>query len=397
MTQKALDVKKIQDEIKKEGLDGWLFYDFRGLDALGLKILNFKQDMIRTRRWYYFIPAEGEPRKLCHRIELSSLDHLPGDEKTVYLSWKELQESLRKILSGSKRIAMQYSRHNVIPYVSKVDAGTFGFLESLGLEIVSSANLVQTFEAVLSTQELKSHLAAAKSIRSSIDEAFCEIGRAVKSKEGTDEYKIQQFICSRLESDGMQIEELPIVAVNEHAADPHYEPTAQKHSRIKEGDLVLLDVFARKKGEESIIADYTWMGYVGTDVPAKMVEVFNVVRDARDKAYEFVRDSLAQKKEICGYQIDDVTRNYITQKGYGEYFIHRTGHSIGRMVHGNGANIDNLETRDERRIVNGLCFSVEPGIYLKDFGVRSEINVYIENGEAKISGLPVQTEIVKIA
>lgn len=393
---KKMDINAMQKEIVKEGLDGWLFYDFRGMDELGLKVLGFSKDMIRTRRWYYLIPAKGEPKKLVHNIELASLDHLPGNEKEVYLSWTELSEKLSAMLKGIKKVAMQYSPNNAIPYVSKIDAGTFDLISSFGVKIESSANLIQKFEAVLSKDELKSHIEAGSAIRTVFDEAFAEIGMAVKS-EGTNEYKIQKFICSQFEKKGLQVEELPIVAVNEHAADPHYGPSEKESSPIKKGDVVLLDLFARLKGEESIIADYTWMGFVGHDVPEKVLEVFDIVRDARDKGYEFVRDSLKAGKEICGWEVDDVVRGHIKKKGYAEHFIHRTGHSIGRMVHGNGANIDNLETKDERRIVDGLCFSIEPGIYLKDeFGVRLEIDVYIENGQAKISGGPIQKEIVKI-
>ncbi len=392
----SIDLKRMQSEIQKEGLDGWLFYDFRGTDPLGLKILKFSSEMLKTRRWYYLIPAKGEPKKLCHKIETGSLDHLPGNNKVLYLSWKELEIKLKEMLSNCKKIAMQYSPNNIIPYVSKVDAGTYNLISSYGIEIVSSANLVQSFEACMTSDEIKSHLEAGKSIRDIIDRAFKEIGDSLSSGRGTDEYAIQQFICAEFEKEGMQLEEEPIVAVNGHAGNPHYGPTKEKHSRIEKNNLVLLDVFARKKGEQSIWADYTWMGYTGSDIPEKIVKVFNIVRDARDKAYNFIKNSLKARKEIYGWQVDDAARNHISENGYGDYFIHRTGHSIGRILHGNGVNIDNLETKDERKIVDGLCFSIEPGIYLKDFGIRSEIDVYIEGNEAKISGLPVQEEIVKI-
>jgi Xaa-Pro dipeptidase len=396
MAEFKLNLEKIQTEIRKEGLDGWLFYDFRGTDPLGLKILGFKSDMIRTRRWYYIIPAKGEPKKLVHRIELASLDHLDGD-KRVFLSWKELHENLKWVLSGCKKIAMQYSPGNAIPYISKVDAGTMELVQSFGVKVFSSANLIQTFEALLTQEELGSHLSAAKSLRKIIDKSFIEIGKALSDKNGTDEYQVQQFICSEMEKNGMQIEEMPIVAVNENSGNPHYEPSNKKFKKIGKGDLVLLDVFARNKGDSSIFADYTWVGYTGDSIPQKISDVFEIVRDARDQAFKFIYSNIKAGKEIHGCEVDDAARNHIKKMGYGDYFIHRTGHSIGRMCHGNGAHMDNLETRDERKLVPGLLFSIEPGIYLKEFGIRSEIDVYIEGKEAKISGLPIQTEIVKIA
>lgn len=393
MTGFSLDLKRMRKEIKALGLDGWLFYDFRGLDPITLKILGFTSDMIGSRRWFYLVPALGEPRKLVSRVEIHKLDHLQGETRG-YLSWRELEESLRGLLSGIKRVAMQYSPQNSIPYVSKLDAGMMELMRPLGVEIVSSADLVQSFEAIMNETEMRSHIAAGKSLRAIVDAAFGEIARA--KKNGTDEYRIQQFILSEMEKEGMQIEDVPCVAVNEHCSDPHYEPTDKKHAKIVKGNLVLIDLFARKKGKDSIFADYTFMGYVGSSVPRKYGDVFEIVRDARDLAFKFVHNALKAGKEVRGFEVDDVARNHISKMGYGQYFIHRTGHSIGRTCHGNGANMDNLETHDERKIVPGLCFSIEPGIYLKEFGIRSEIDVYIDGKEAKISGLPIQTEIANI-
>jgi Xaa-Pro dipeptidase len=334
--------------------------------------------------------------KLVHRIEMEALDSLPG-KKVVYLGWRELGQKLKEILHGVESVAMQYSPENAIPYISRVDAGTVELVRSCGPKVVSSANLVQRFEATWSAGQLQAHLKAVELLRSIVFDAFKEIATRLQAQRKVNEYEIQQFICKRFEEEGLTTNSPPIVAVNEHSGSPHYQPTATSHSEIRKGDFVLLDIWAKlKTPADSVYADITWTGYVGDNVPDQYTKIFDIVRGARDAAVDFVRAGLADKKEMFGWQVDDVTRNYIAERGYREFFVHRTGHSIGLEVHGNGANIDNLETRDERLLMPNTGFSIEPGIYLTEFGIRSEIDVYISDREVTVGGQPIQTEVVPI-
>lgn len=391
----SLDVKGIQAALAKENLDGWLFYFFHGNDPLAVNILGLQADHFVSRRWFYLIPRQGEPVKLVHRIEMEALDRLPG-RKVVYLGWKELREKLNEILSGHKKVAMQYSPGNAIPYISRVDAGTIETVKSAGVEVVSSADLVQDFEAIWSAAQLDSHKAAADILHQIVYDAFFMIRDAVKFEKVITEYDVQQHIMRRFEERGLETNSPPIVAVNEHSGSPHYQPTADSHSQIKRDDFVLLDIWAKQKHSGSVYADITWTGFAGHDIPEKYIKIFDIVRGARDASVEFVKRSVSSKEQMYGWQVDDVARKYITDRGYGQYFVHRTGHSIGQEVHGNGANIDNLETRDERRLVPKTGFSIEPGIYLPEFGVRSEIDVYIDESGVFIGGQPIQTAIVPI-
>jgi Xaa-Pro dipeptidase len=400
-------VASIQTALKEAKLDGWLFYDFRMSDPLAYRILKLEQKGITTRRWFYYVPAQGEPVKLVHSIERDKLDDLPG-KKVVFLPWPGLHASLRETLTGSKtpkvqtkkaiRIAMQYSPDNSIPYISRVDAGTVELIRSFGITVVTSADLVQRFEAVWTPEQKMMHIEAADKIHQIIMQTFAEIGRRIKANIPTNEYDIQQFIMRRYEEEGMTCNnEPPIVAVNANSANPHYEPTSKVTAPIKRGDFVLLDVWAKLKKPKAVYADETWTGYVGESVPAEHMRIFNIVKEARDKATEFVRQNIRMGKSIKGADVDDVSRGVIVRAGYGPQFIHRTGHSIGEEVHGNGAHIDNLETKDSRHIIPYTCFSIEPGIYLEGkFGVRSEIDVYVGDREIEVTGQPIQMEVVPI-
>ncbi|MDW8240313.1 MAG: M24 family metallopeptidase [Acidobacteriota bacterium] len=390
-------VTMIQQALQAEGIGGWLFYDFRQSDPLAYRILRLDETKFGTRRWFYFVPAEGEPVKIVHSIEREYLDSLPG-KKRIYLPWQQLHEYLRETVGPHKTIAMQYSPNNDIPYVSRVDAGTVELLRSFGVEVVTSANLVQRFEAVWSDSQLQTHYTAARIMRQIIDQAFAEIGRRITSDVPTTEYEIQQFIVSLFEQHGLTADHPPIVAVNAHAANPHYGPTAEHSWPIQRGDFVLIDYWAKLKADpEAVYTDYTWTGYVGERVPERYTHIFNIVRDARDAAIAFVRDCVQAGRAFHGWEVDDVARAVIRQAGYGDQFIHRTGHSIGKEVHGNGANIDNLETRDNRLIVPRTAFSIEPGIYLQgDFGVRSEVDVYVTESEVVVTAEPIQTAVVPI-
>ena len=396
-------VAEIQRALREAGLRGWLFYDFRRSDPLSYRILLLDQNKFASRRWFYFVPAEGEPTKVVHRIEPEKLDSLPG-RRLVYLRWQQLHEHLRDALAGAggdgaaPRVAMQYSPMGDIPYVSRVDAGTVELVRSMGVEPVTSAELVQRFEAVWTPEQKETHDRAADHIHHIILEAFGEIGRRVRADEPVTEYDIQQFIVRRFEEEGMTSDGAPpIVAVNANSASPHYGPTRDVHSPIRRGDFVLLDVWAKLKRPGAVYADQTWTGYVGAEVPEEHAAVFRVVSGARDAAVEFLREQVRAGNYVRGGEIDDVSRGHIERAGFGDQFVTRTGHSIGEEVHGNGANIDNLETPDGRRIAPRTCFSIEPGVYQEGlFGVRSEIDVYVGDGDIEVTGQPIQTEVVAI-
>lgn len=394
----AQRVAEIQEALQVAKLDGWLFYDFRGSDPLAPRILRLGEHASGSRRWFYFIPANGEPTKIVHRIERGKLDALPG-KRLDYSSWKEQHELLRAALTAGKakpRVAMQYSPMNDIPYLSKVDAGTIELIRSFGVEVVTSAELVQQFEAVWTPEQKQSHVEASDKLHRVLMEAFAEIGRNIRAGTAITEYDIQQFISRRLEEEGMNRED-GIVAVNANSANPHYAPSRENAAPINRGDFVLLDIVSKLRKPGAICTDQTWTGFVGETVPEEHVRIFNIVRDARDAATEFVRKSVREGKRIHGADVDDVARGVIKKAGYGDQFTHRTGHSIGEECHGNGVNIDNFETRDSRFITAGVGFSIEPGIYLEGkFGVRSEIDVYVGEKDIDVTGQPIQTEIVAI-
>lgn len=390
-----MNIESIQREIKNQGIDGWLFYDFHNRDAMAYRILGMEFNKFTTRRWYYFVPAEGEPVRLVSAVEATKLDSLPGTLK-VYRSWEQLNQAIKKMLRNSKKIAMQYSPNNNIPYVSIVDAGTIELIRSFGLEIVSSANLVQLFEAIIDEDGYHSHLEAGEKIQKIKDEAFALIEEKIRKNEKVTEYEVQQYIVKRFLKEGLNDDgDHPIVGVNEHPADPHFEPTPENTFAIKRGDTILIDLWARKDNDKAIYYDITWCGYAGTIPPAKYVEIFNVVRDARNVARDFVRDKFAKGEKCYGYEVDDACRKVVEKAGYGEYFVHRTGHSIGHEVHGNGVNIDNLETKDERKLMPGICFSIEPGIYLPgEMAVRSEIDVFITKDREVVVAGNEQSELI---
>ncbi len=391
---KMPDIQAIQSELRANKLDGWLFYDHHHRDPIAAHILGLNGGGMATRRWFYFIPSRGEPRKLVHRIEQRALDSLDG-KKLVYSGWEELHKSLRKLLSGSKKIAMQYSPENDIPYIGLVDAGTVELVRKLKKRVVTSADLVQKFEAVWSPDQLESHLAAGKIIDRVVSAAFERAASCVREGQPITEYQLQQWILERFRANGLFTEEPPVAAVQPNNGDPHYEPKPSGSHAIRAGDLLLLDVWAKLNRPNSVYYDITWTGYLGERVPGAYAKIFRIVREARDRAIELVQESVARGREIRGWQVDRVARESIRKAGYGKYFVHRTGHSIGQDVHGNGANMDSLETRDDRKIVPHTCFSVEPGIYLPGFGIRSEVNVYVGEKEARVTGA-IQKEVLPL-
>jgi Xaa-Pro dipeptidase len=398
-------VAEIQAALREANLDGWLFYDFRRSDPLAYRILKLPTAGVSTRRWFYYVPVVGEPVRLVHSIERYRLDALPG-RKIIYASWEQLHAGLRDALATGglkskrvmiKQVAMQYSPMGDIPYVARVDAGTVELVRSMkGVSVVTSADLVQQFEAVLTPEQLDMHREAAGKVHKVIMEGFAEIARRIRAGETPTEYDIQQFIARRLAAEGMTSGGGD-VSVGANTANPHYFPTAERSAPIRRGDFVLFDISEKLNKPGAIVADQTWVGYVGESVPDEYVKVFNIVKEARDSATDFVRAAAREGRPVRAAEVDDVSRGRIKRAGYGEQFTHRTGHSIGEEGHGNGANIDDFETRDSRRVIPRTCFSVEPGIYLEGrFGVRSEINVYVSDKDIEVTGQPVQTEIVPI-
>jgi len=388
------DIQAIQQELRAGRLDGWLFYDFHHRDPIAQRVLELSATAMATRRWFYLIPAKGTPRKLVHRIESGALDSLPG-QKLVYAGQDELRKNLPRLLGRAKKVAMQYSPRNAIPYVSMVDAGTVELVRGLGCKVVSSADLVQKFEACWTPEQLQSHLEAGRVIDRITREAFSEAADAVRRDAALTEYDLQQWIVGRFRANSIVAADAPIVAVGPHGGDPHYEPKAHGSAVIRKGDLLLLDIWGKQNAPGSVFYDVTWMGFLGAKVPEKYARIFSIVKGARDAAVAFVQEAVGAGRSIQGWQVDRAAREVIRKAGYAKYFVHRTGHNIGQEVHGNGANMDGLETQDVRRIIPHTCFSVEPGIYLPEFGVRSEVNVYVEEKRARVTGA-VQTEILAL-
>ena len=387
----------IQQAIRDDGLDGWLLYDFRGLNVLARRVLDMPADHMLSRRWLYFIPAQGEPRKLAHRIEPASLDHVPGS-KRIYLRWQELEAGVGELVQGAKRIAMEYVPRNANPYVSRVDAGTIELVKSFGVDIVPSGDLIQRFEACWDDEQWALHLEAARHTRSAYDVAFGYIAEQVRKKKPARETEVQQVILAHFEKNGVMADHAPIVGVGPHSGDPHFEPKAGAgDSLIKEGDFVLIDLWAKCKKPRAVYSDLTRVAFVGKEVPARYQEIFAIVAAGRDAAIAKVKSAFAAKQTLMGWEVDHACRQVIEKAGYGEFFVHRTGHSIGQEVHGNGANMDSLETREDRRVLPRTCFSVEPGIYLPEFGIRNEVNVFVDGkGEVHVTGGDPQTSVTAL-
>jgi Xaa-Pro aminopeptidase len=391
------DLAAMQAAIREQGLDGWLMYDFRGLNVLARRVLGFPADVFLSRRWFYYIRAEGEPLKLVHQIEQHALAFAPGPAR-VYLRWQELEEGVAALLAGSKRVAMEYVPRNANPYISRVDGGTVELVRSCGVEIVPSGDLIQLFEACWDDEQWAMHLEAARHTRAAFNGAFDFIARRVRNTGWVQETEVVDWILRFFADNGLVTDHAPICAVGPHSADPHYAPGPDSDSKIRKGDFVLIDLWAKLDRPRSVYSDLTWTGFVGEEVPAEYTAIFQVVAQARDAAIERVRTAFTQGETLQGWQVDDAARQVIEKAGHGPAFCHRTGHSIGQETHGNGANMDNLETHEERRVLPRTCFSVEPGIYLKDrFGVRSEVNVFVDaQKKVHVTGGKPQTEVLPI-
>jgi Xaa-Pro aminopeptidase len=387
-----MDLTAIQKALRERNIDAWLFYDHHHRDPIAYRVLGLPADLMVTRRWFYLIPAKGEPTKLVHKIEAGHLDTLPG-KKVLYSGWQELFDNMKGFLASHRDIAMQYSPNNLVFTISLVDAGTVDLIRGLGKNVVSSQDLIAQFEATMTDEQITTHYAARDIIDRLTAEAFQEIGRRVRNG-GTYEHEMQRWFVEAFDRENLVTDDPPIVAVNANSGNPHYEPSAKRPVPIREGDFVLLDVWAKKNTTGAVFYDITWTGVVGKPSDRQR-EIFKIVSEGRDIGAKTVLDAVAAGRPIAGWEVDRAVRAHIKKAGYGDYFIHRTGHSIGTEVHANGANMDDLEIHDERRILPNSCFSIEPGIYLPEFGVRSEVNVLVRAGRAEVTG-KIQHEIVTI-
>ena len=380
-----MNLPEIQQALRILELDGWLFFDHHKRDPLAYRILGIDPPSHVTRRWYYLIPAQGEPKGLVNRIERFVLDGLPGS-KSLYTSWAAQADGLKNLLAGLKRVAMQYSPLCAVPYVAMVDAGTVELVRAAGVEVASSADLIQLFEARWSRENLDSHLEAGRRVDEARRAAFQLVFDKIRKQEPVDEFLVKQFILDCFKSSGLVTDSGPIVAVNANCSNPHYDPTPETSQQIRQGDCLLMDMWAKLNRPDSVYYDITWTGFCGLQAPYQVENVFLVVREGRDRAIRRVTDAVTAGQVLRGFEVDDAARSYIKGAGFGDYFIHRTGHSIGQEVHGTGANMDNLETHDERQVIPWTCFSVEPGVYLPDFGIRSEVNVFVDEEGARVTG-----------
>ena len=389
-----LSIPAVQGALKEEGLDGWLLYDFHGSNPIARRLTGLDNGgKMTTRRWYYLIPASGEPRRLMHAIEPYNLDHMPGG-KTIYSQRETLASGLRGLLSGVKRVAMEYSPNNAIPYISRVDAGTIEAVRAMGTDVVSSGDLVQRFEAVWSAEALQTHRAASEALYRIKDRAFEFVRDARRAGRRVTEIDVQRAMVGWFEQEGIISDAPPVVAAQENAGNPHYMPTDAKHRAIGDNEVVLLDLWGKRPVAGAVYADITWVGFTG-EPGDTYVKAFNAARDGRDAAVALVQSRVAAGQEIRGFEVDRACRDVIERAGYAAQFIHRTGHSLGTEVHGNGVHMDDYETHDERRLIPGTGFTIEPGVYTPEFGVRTEINMFIGDRTATVTG-PLQTAFVRL-
>ena len=380
-----MNLDEIGKALARAEMDAWLLFDFHGINPIARRVVGLGEGHLITRRWFGLIPVQGEPVWLHSAIEGHVFAGLPG-KKVSYVGWRELEERLRELLKGRRRIAMEYSPGGAIPYVSRVDGGTLEMVRACapGVEVLSSADLVQFFEARWSPEALASHRRSARHLDEIVVRTFGEVARTVGGGRTPTEHEIQRFMMESFRERDLFCEP-PIVAVNANAGNPHYEPTERHSAPIRNGDLLLLDLWCREKGEEAVYADITWMGFVGKSVPGRYGDVWDAVAGARDAAIQYVLEGAKAGRPLRGCDVDDVSRAFIRDRGYDRFFIHRTGHNVGREVHGNGAHLDNLETRDERRLIPGTGFTIEPGVYLPEYGIRSEVNLYVSDRGAEVT------------
>ena len=388
------DIPAIQIALREQGVDGWLLYDFHGSNPIARRLVGMdERAKLTTRRWYYLIPARGEPRALVHRIERDSLEHLPG-ARSEYAGRARLAAGIEALLGGIGRLAMEYSPHCAIPYLSRVDAGTVDSVRALGIEVVSSGDLVQQFEAVWDAAALESHRHASERLYDIKDRTFDLIAGRVAGGDLT-EHSVQTAMSGWFAEHGLVTDSPPVVAAQASSGNPHYMPTAERHRPIRADELVLIDLWGKLDRPRAVFADITWVAFTGRSVPDDCAALFAVAREGRDAAVALVRDRTRAGKAPRGWEVDRAARDVIEAAGHGEHFVHRTGHSLGESVHGNGVHMDDYETHDERRLLAGTGFTVEPGIYLDRFGVRTEVNMYVDVHDAAVTG-PMQQDILAL-
>ncbi len=388
-----MDILAVQAALKADGIDAWLLYDFRGLNPIAADVTGVGRQggHLATRRWYYLVPAEGEPRGLVHAIERDSLAHLPGSTER-YAGRDQLERGLKRLVSGLTRVAMEYSPRCAIPYIGRVDAGTIELVREFGVDVVSSGDLVQRFAASWNDEAIETHRAASAMLHRVKDRAFDAIARRTRDGVPTTEYDIQQLMAAWFREEGLVSDSDPNVSAAENAGNPHYLPTAAVHRPIRRDELVLLDLWGKLERPGAVYADITWVGYTGHAVPERYARAFGAVCAARDAAIALVERAAREGGEVRGWQVDRAASSVLHEAGYGDRILHRTGHSLGETVHGNGVNMDDYETHDDRRLLVGTGFTIEPGVYFDDFGVRTEINMIVYEGRAAVTG-PRQTGI----
>ena len=382
----TLDIAAVQQALRDDGLDGWLLYDFHGSNPISRRVAGLSTAAkLTTRRWYYLIPSDGPARGLVHTIERDRLDHLPG-EKTEYARYEEFQAGLRSLVKTGATLAMEYSPNCAIPYISRIDGGTIDAVRALGAEVRSSGDLIQRFEAVWEEAALATHQTAAQALYSIKDQAFALVRERIRSHTPVTEFEVQDAMSGWFEDAELISDSRPVVAAQENAGDPHYLPTQPRHRIIDSDEILLLDLWGKLTTPGAVYADITWMGFTGTSVPPRYADSFDVIRQGRDAAVAFVQDGVQQGRSLHGWQVDRTARQLIDTAGFGDQFVHRTGHSLGEAVHGNGVNLDDFETHDERRLLPGTAVTVEPGIYFDDFGLRTEINLHVGSDTATVTG-----------
>ena len=391
----ALDVGAVQRTLQAARLDGWLLYDFHGSNPIATRLAGLDAGShMTTRRWYYLIPATGQPRKLVHAIESHNLDALPG-ERIVYAGRDQLDAGLTRLLAGVSRVAMEYSPDCAIPYLSRLDAGTADTLRRRGVAIFSSGDLVQQFEAAWTTTQLAAHRAASEALHRIKDRAFAAAALALRQGERLTEFDLQQRMVGWFDEEGLVSDSAPVVAIGANAGDPHYLPTADRCKPIVAGEVLLLDLWGKQAVPGAVFADITWVGATGKVAPADAVGAFRAIVEARDAAVALVEDAVRRGRDLCGWEVDRAARTVLETAGYGGHILHRTGHSLGESVHGNGVHLDDYETHDDRRVLPGAGFTIEPGLYFDHFGVRTEINMFRGEHEAVVTG-PQQMEIITL-
>jgi Xaa-Pro aminopeptidase len=388
----ALEVTAVQVALEKAGIDGWLLYDFHGSNPIAAGITQVgRPGTIASRRWYYLIPSKGEPRGLVHAIERHNLDRLPGS-KHIYAGRRQLEAGLKSLLAGMRTVAMEYSPGCAIPYISRVDAGTIEAVRAHGITVVSSGDLVQQFEAVWDADALESHRVASERLYRIKDQAFAAVSERLANGRPTTEFEIQQLMAGWFRDEGLVTDSDPVVAAQEHSGDPHYLPSAASDRAIRRDEVLLLDLWGKLDRPGAVFADITWVGFTGRTVPEEVANAFGAIATARDEAVRLVQSAAAERRELHGWEVDRTARQSIETSGYGDRILHRTGHSLGTSVHGNGVHMDDYETHDDRRLIPGTGFTIEPGVYFPDFGVRTEINMYFGERQALVTG-PVQASV----